>query len=226
MGCDAFGAARNAFVGREGEIPASLRGVRAVLERGAAAFVIPPPPPPKAGITTGAHPHPAPPPLRPQGPLCPSSPPPGDGSPTPRVKIAASYQRGELSARQVPACPGGRGRGGGAGGDGPVPAPHGALSAAPHTGGAERRPAALSCQSAAGGTAAPHRTAAAPGGDRTAHSAGTERLGGMEAPNGAPRTAAGNAARHPNPTAVPHSRPDPTRHRPQLPQHRSGHSSP
>lgn len=48
----------------------------------------------------------------------------------------------------------------------------------------------------------------------------------MEAPKGAPRTAAGNAARHPNPTAVPHSRPDPTRHRPQLPQHRSGHSSP
>lgn len=45
MGCDAFGAARNAFVGREGEIPASLRGVRAVLERGAAAFVISPPPP-------------------------------------------------------------------------------------------------------------------------------------------------------------------------------------
>lgn len=126
-------------------------------------------------------------------------------------------------SQHVPAAAAG---GGGAGGDGPVPAPHGALSAAPHTGGAERRPAALSCQSAAGGTAAPHRTAAAPGGDRTAHSARTERLGGMEAPKGAPRTAAGNAARHPNPTAVPHSRPDPTRHRPQLPQHRSGHSSP
>lgn len=47
--------------GGGGEIPASLRGVRAVLERGAAAFVISPPPPPKAGITTGAHPHPAPP---------------------------------------------------------------------------------------------------------------------------------------------------------------------
>lgn len=115
MGCDAFGAARNAFVGRGGEIPASLRGVRAVLERGAAAFVISPPPPPKAGITTGAHPHPAAPPsVGTSLPLI--APPPGDGSPTPRVKIAASYQRGELSARQVPACPGGRGRWGGGGG--------------------------------------------------------------------------------------------------------------
>lgn len=35
--------------GGGGEIPASLRGVRAVLERGAAAFVISPPPHPKLG---------------------------------------------------------------------------------------------------------------------------------------------------------------------------------
>lgn len=103
-------------------------------------------------------------------------------------------------SQHVPAAAAG---GGGAGGDGPVPAPHGALSAAPHTGGAERRPAALSCQSAAGGTAAPHRCRSRR--DRTARGrSGSEGWRLRRAPRGQRRgTQPGTQTRLRCPTADP-----------------------